>query len=265
LSETNPSFLNRRAELAWLRSLLQARRSALVYGPAGIGKTAVLKELAASQSAADPRLILAGVEREPGRWLRGLLAALLEQASPSPLRHALGLEAGARAADVRKALGRKSAGAMRTLLARTLSEGQYTLALDPTFFLSLASYELLRDLSRTTGTPMIYSAYSAYMDDIGYAAKFALPRDQRLALVPLGLEEMAALFDARVRELARLPANLEMFREHALTYARGNPGTLLGLLRLANEERYWAGENLKIHLLTVDFNLPRQGWEARPR
>lgn len=265
LSETKSSFLNRRAELERLRSLLRNRKSALLHGRSGIGKTALLEQLVAAKRPQEPHLILAPGEREPGRWLRSVLIALLHQQFPPRLLTALALGETATAADAQRALGRKSAGALRRLLSEILAEGDYALGLDPTSFLSRASYGLLRDLERTTGTPLLFSAHSGYMDDIGYATKLALPREQRLALGPLGAEEMAILFEKEAGGLPRVPANLEAFREHALRYAKGIPGTLLGLVRLAGEARYWAGENLKVHLLTVDFNLPRQGVEAQLR
>lgn len=258
-------FLNRGVELERLHSLLQSRKSALLHGPAGIGKTALLQELAATPGPREPRLILASADGEPGRWLRRALSALLSQHSPPRLLIALSLHERPTPTDAQRALGRKSAGALRHMLAESLANGEYALALDPTHFLSRASYELLRDLGRTTGAPLLFSAHSTYMDDIGYGAKFALPRGQRMALGPLPAEEMEILFEEGARRLSRSPANLADFREHTLSYAKGNPGTLLGLLRLASEARYWAGENLKIHLLTVDINLPQAGWEARLR
>ena len=258
-------FLNRRVELVRLHSLLQSRKSALVHGPAGMGKTALLQQIAAARSPREPHLILALADREPGRWLRGLVLGLLSQHSPPRLMKALSLGETPSALDAQRAVVRQSARALRRLLSESLEGGHYALGLDPTYFLSRASYKLLRDLTRTTGTPLIFSAHSGYMDDIGYATKFALPREQRLALGPLPEEAMARLFGDGVRRLSRAPANLEMFREHALSYAKGNPGTLLGLLRLAAEERSWLGENLKIHLLTVDVNLPQESREARLR
>jgi len=227
-----------------------------------MGKTVLLQQIAAARSPREPHLILALADREPGRWLRGVVLGLLSQHSPPRLMKALSLGETPSALDAQRAVVRQSARALRRLLSESLEGGHYALGLDPTYFLSRASYELLRDLTRTTGTPLIFSAHSGYMDDIGYAAKFALPREQRIALGSLPADEMAVLFDKEVRQFSRAPANLEAFREHALNYAKGNPGTLLGLLRLAGQQRYWAGESLKIHLLTVDFNLPRASREA---
>lgn len=254
---TQPGFLNRRAELARLAALLRAGKSALLYGPAGIGKSALLAELRRRRAPRDQLLLNTAAPLEPGPWLRQVLLALaIQEEAPAPLLRArLGVKPKAGAAEVRAVLGQRTARAARALLLEILSQTPCAVALDPTGFLSRTFYELLRDLERATRTPLLLVALSVHMEDIGFATKFAWPREQRLALEGLGAEEMAMLYEQGVSGWERRPANEEVFRAHVLDTAAGNPGKLLGLLRLAGQESYWAGDSLKFHLLTVDFAL----------
>ncbi|HXE74051.1 MAG TPA: ATP-binding protein [Candidatus Xenobia bacterium] len=250
-----PLFLDRVGEGARLRQLLRARKSVLLTGAAGAGKSALLAELRRQPQAADPKLVFTSGEGDPADRLRQAVLSLLTDRGSGKLSAWLGLAQGTSPREARAALERKSAAAVRAKLTEALGESNYALVLDPAGFLSRGFYELLRDLNRTTETPLVLSARSAHMEDIGYATTFAWPREQRLELGPLPAAEAERLCDAEMAAWARQPANSETFRAHVLTYAAGNPGTLLGLLSLARRTEYWTGDQIKTHLLTVDFNL----------
>lgn len=249
------AFLNRQEELARLRTLLQQRKSILLHGPAGIGKSALLCELARERQREEPALIFGSSAAGPAAWLRHAATTLVCNHKFSPLQQWLKLAPRAPAADVKRALARKSVGALRTILGEVLSGAAFALVLDPAGFLSPAFYELLRDLQRAATTPLLLAARSSHMEDIGHATRFAWPQEQRLALGPLPAAEAGQLFDRELAGWPHRPSNLEAFRVHVLRYAAGNPGTLLGLARLAQAKTYWAGDRLKVNLLTIDFNL----------
>jgi hypothetical protein len=215
----------------------------LLYGPAGIGKSALLDELRCHREREKPSIVFSPGTLEPARWLRHVVLALASQNRDSS------------AADARAVRARKSAGALRSALFEALADGNYALVVDPLGFLSRPFYELLRDLERSAGTPLLLVARSPHMEDMGHAARFAWPREQRLALGPLPAGDAERLFDLVLAEWPRRPSNAESFRAHVLDYAAGNPGTLLGLLALARQPTYWAEDTLKTHVLTVDFNV----------
>jgi len=248
-------FLDRITERAHMRRLLRARKSVLLAGAAGAGKSALLAELRRQPEAGDPKLVFTSGEGDPADRLRQATLSLLQDHGSAKLSAWLGLEQKASLREARAALERKSAAAVRAKLTESLGEGNYALVLDPAGFLSRSFYELLRDMNRATETPLIVSARSAHMEDIGYATKFAWPREQRLELGPLPAAEAERLLDAEMAAWPQQPANHEAFRTHVLTYAAGNPGTLLGLLSLARRNEYWTGDQIKTHLVTVDFNL----------
>jgi len=254
LSAGKPIFLNRSAELERLRSLLQQRKSVLLSGPPGIGKSALLAGLRPRHRDDDPTLLFSSGATDPAGWLRQVLLELVCGPSPPALLRRLGLSPRPGRDEVRALLARKSAGAVRTLLAEALGDSRYAIVMDPLGFVSQAFYRVLRELERT-GTPLVLVARSPHMEDIGYATKFAWPREQRLALGPLPSAEMEQLLDRELAGWLRRPANEEAFRAHLLAYAAGNPGTLLELLAMVRAPAYWSGESIKMHLLTVDFNL----------
>lgn len=260
MSADTPTFLNRHNELERLASLLRQGKSVLVHGPAGTGKTSLLGALRRQPSA--PSLLLGPANLDPAPWMRQVLLTLVCERGLASLCRRLELEAPVGEREARAALARKSGGAARALLFEAFSDAGVAVALDPLGFVSRPLYELLRELGRKTGTPFVFTARSAHMEDIGYVSKFALPQEQRLALGGLPAAEAAHLFESAVAGWPRRPANFEEFRRHVLDYADGNPGTILGLARLARENAYWAGDRLKLHLLTVDFNL--QGHAAVP-
>jgi hypothetical protein len=249
------AFLNRTAELERLRGLLGQGKSILLTGPSGIGKTAVLEELRRQGSPGRRELVVSAGNVDPAEWLRAVVQALLCHQDLPSLRQRLYLPATPKREEVRAQVKGKSAGALRAILFETQAGAKLAFALDPLGFLSRPFYELLRDFHRATGIPLVLAGRSPHMEEIGYATKFALPREQCLGLGPLPATLAEGLFDATVSAWPRQPNNLKAFRSHVLDYAAGNPGTLLGLLRLAQEETYWAGDTVKAHLLTVDFNL----------
>lgn len=230
-----------------------------------MGKSALLGQLEKNQARGDRTLLFSSGALDPGPGARRLLLSLLQKSPPPRLCARLKLGPRPTTAEAQAVLAGKSAGAARALLLEALAGNDFAVVLDPVGFLSRPSNEMLRDLERVTNTPLVLAAASPHMEDIGYATRFAWPREQRLPLGPLGDREMALLYEQGIGGWARQPANEAAFREHVLDTAAGNPGTLLGLLRLAAEDAYWAGDSLKFHLLTVDFNLGRRPEGTRGR
>lgn len=252
---TKQQFLNRAAELARLRTLLQARKSILLYGPAGIGKSSLLQELRSERKPQDPQLLFSSGQLEPAPWLRHVTSFLVDDDARARPSARPGSKAASGRSEARGVVSGRSAKALRAILFKALSQGSFVLVVDPVGFVSLSFYKLLRDLERATQTPLVLVARSPHMEDIGYATHFAWPREQRLSLGPLPPEEAARLFELATQDLVPHPANWDSFRAQILDYARGNPGTLVTLATMAHQPSYWAQGTLKLHLLIVDFNL----------
>jgi energy-coupling factor transporter ATP-binding protein EcfA2 len=263
LQPSTTTFLNRTAELERLRGLLRQGKSVLLTGPSGMGKTALLEELRRVGAPGGRELVFTAGNLEPADWLRAVSLALLCAHDVPALKQRLSLSGRPEPEAARQQLRGKSAGALRAVLFETLAGAELAFMLDPLGFISRPFYELLRDLHRATAVPFILAARSPHMEEIGYATKFALPREQCLALGPLAPPLSQQLFDAAISVWPRQPQNLEAFRAHVLDYAGGNPGTILGMLQLARQETYWAGDSVKAHLLTVDFNLPDKAASRR--
>jgi energy-coupling factor transporter ATP-binding protein EcfA2 len=257
LPETPIPFLNRAAELKRLQRLFREGKSFLVHGPAGIGKSALLAEANRLDDHKDRTLLFTPGNLGRAPWLRETIVLLATR--PGHMCRSMKwpkLRGNAGSEEIKAAVAKLSGPALQALLFDAFTKKPFTLILDPLEFMSRQLYELLRDVERITQTPLVFVARSPHMEAIGNATRFYWPRDQHVALGPLLSDDAEKLFDLRIALWEKLPKNMHEFRQHILDYADGNPGTLLRLMEMAPSNTYWSGGAIKIHLLTVDSNIP---------
>lgn len=242
---TNP-LLERDQALRQIGAAVDRGKHLLVHGPAGIGKTALVRA-ALAQTRRRP-LICRSARTGADIYRAALAEAVLGGFSlPASLRPGLPVDAAAIAAwpSLR----------CRGLLEQALRAGNWCLVLDPAPQASRTLAHALQELLRFSGTPLLCCADSPHMEDIGYLSVFFLLKSDQLRVEPLS--EAAALQLCEM-ETQRLGLSLDEPRDarnRLLQLAQGRPGVLLRLLQMARLPRYRSGGVLKTSLLYVDFRM----------
>jgi len=248
--------MDRSAEISWIRALLTgparegADRALVVLGEVGIGKSAVLADLAAHAGACGLRVLsAAGRERESGMpfaGLRRLLRPVLAELRALPGPHAAELLAtvGMTGADTMPGPD-LAGGALLGLLELLTRRGEPSLGLmaviDDAQWIDRASLDVLAFAAHRLDRDPVTMILAARGDAPPAGFEGGLPE---LRLGPLSAAESSDLLDAQP-----CPPRGRA-RAQVLAQAAGNPLALIELTRTVTgdpaAERTWAGMPLPL-------------------
>ena len=234
------SAVEREEEMARLEAQAQKRKSMLVFGPEGVGKT---------------RLLHVFVERHP-------LALYVPRIS-TPRDLMLSLMGGLRNLDDREmrlpANPRPlSTPSLKGIVLRALTVHPFVLVLDHLAGPSRVITGIIKEFTDYGKRPVIFAARSPHMEDIGTLQPLCPDRSERLEVKNLA-PSVAVDFARREAERAGLWAsNLEPALRSFVEWSQGNPGSILQMLRMTTDARYRMGDQIKAHILWLDFRMGRQ-------
>lgn len=232
--------VEREEEMARLQAQAQRRKSMLVFGPEGVGKT---------------RLLHAFVERQP--------LALYVPRIITPRDLMLSLIEGLRNLDKRgirlppnpRPLSTSS---LKGIVLRALAVHPFVLVLDHLAGPSRVITGIIKEFTDYGKRAVIFAARSPHMEDIGTLQPLCADRSERLELKNLAAS-MAMEFARREAERAGLWAsNLEPALRSFVEWSEGNPGSILRMLKMTIDPRYRMGDQIKAHILWLDFRMGRQ-------
>jgi hypothetical protein len=232
--------VERDEEMARLQAQAQRRKSMLVFGPEGVGKT---------------RLLHAFVERQP--------LALYVQRISTPRDLMLSLIGGLRNLDERGIrlpadLRPLSTSSLKGIVLRALAVHPFVLVLDHLAGPSRVITGIIKEFTDYGKRSVIFAARSPHMEDIGTLQPLCADRSERLELKNLAAS-VAIEFARREAERAGLGASsLEPALRSFVEWSEGNPGSILRMLRMTTDPRYRMGDQIKAHILWLDFRMGRQ-------
>jgi len=234
------AIFDREEELAALATRLGDRRSFLLHGPSGVGKTRLLASLLPSF----PQWLYCPQSPDSRSVFQALAASLRAARDPIIAAKLRGKDTGSR-----------SALALKGIVAEALRAGSYGAVLDHLSAPSQALASDLKELARLADTPLLAVARSAHMEDAGFLLPLFPDRRDRLELRNFDRTPALAFAREAARAASLTAANLQEFLERAVELSQGNPGALLALLARAREPRYRSGDSIKIAPLYIDFRL----------
>ena len=246
-----PTPVGRDSQKARLRQAIQNRQGLLIWGPAGIGKTALVMRVLEDHpvAAAGSIIYLSGVGS-----LRPLLRTLLRRLhdiEDVTLRRQLRSE-GVRKATFDSWLRSLSTSRLRGALYRSMEAGQYWVFLDHLPPLTHAVAKVVKELVQMRDTPVYIVARGQSKAEIGHVTDLYWSDRQRLNLGPLPAKAARDLLEWCIRHYDLTSLNLEGFREELLRRSGRIPGALIKMCALAAEPRYHYGTQIKTKLIHID-------------
>ncbi len=233
------SCVEREEELDRLRSQAKIRKSLLVFGPEGVGKSRLLSAFVAGQ----PLALYSAQTRSP----RELLLALLQA-----------MHTADEAIDVPGNIGALSSSSLKGIVHRALDAQPFFMVLDHLDGPSRVVSGMIKNLHYYGRTPVIFASRSPHMEDIGALRPLCANKSERLE-VKNWPQEIALEFARREAERIQLWAsNLETTLPALVEWSNGNPGAILHMLKMAQLPQYRAGDQIKAHILYVDYRMGRR-------
>ena len=112
-------------------------------------------------------------------------------------------------------------------------------------------YRSLQQLYHTPHNCLVVTTRS--LDSLGYLRKLLWDPREQVYLKPLKRAEAAALFETAVAAYHLDSLDLDDFRTKVLRSARGNPGQILAMCRLAARPEYRVGRRIRFLPLRMDM------------
>jgi len=240
---TPTAIYGRDAELEELRQLLSRHRSFLLHGPAGVGKTLLLKRLAGEVV----EMLYCGESSSSQTIFRTLAAELFGKKN-----HHVVTACGKSGLN---AIKDKSAVSLRGVVTEALRGGGHSIVLDHVQSPSQSYATALKDVCSWTETPLIAASRSEHMEDVGFLLSMFSDRSAKFALRNFDLDTAKEFAMQTAREMQLQAANRDEAIEKIVRYSKGNPGAIVAMLRMAASPKYLAQQHVKLSPLYIDFRL----------
>ncbi len=237
LNDAYVKAVGRTAELDRLISRAKERKPLLVFGPEGVGKTRLLQEFARVQ----PLALYVPRSKSPHDLLLSLVEGLRAKLGGLPA-HTSTMSTSGLKATVDKALNAKP----------------FLLVVDHLQGPSRVVAKIIKDLGYYGRTPIFLVARSPHMEDIGALQILCYDKRERLEMTNWPLD-VALEFARRNAERVELRAsNLEAALHSMVQLSGGNPGSILGMLKMAGRSQYRVDDQIKFHVLNLDYRMGRR-------
>jgi hypothetical protein len=143
---------------------------------------------------------------------------------------------------------------LKGVVNRALDSGPFLMVLDHVEGPSRVVTKIVKELGYYGRTPIFLAARSPHMEDIGALQPICADRSERLEVMnwplPVALE-----FAHREAERTGLTAsNLDA----GLESSGCNPGSIVHMVKMAQQPQYQMGDQIKFHVLYLDYRMGRR-------
>jgi hypothetical protein len=227
-------------ELERLRAQAQKRKSMLVFGPEGVGKTRLLHSFVKTQ----PLALYVSQTHSPRELMLALMEALHRIAKGD-------LHLPVSSASL-------STSSLKGLIQRALDLFPFLLVLDHLAGPSRIVTGIIKDLNYYGRTPVFFAARTPHMEDIGSLQPMCADRSERVELKNLP-SPIAREFAEREADRTGLSAsNLKHALYSLVEWSEGNPASILQMVKMGHLPKYRMDDQIKAHVLYLDYIMGRR-------
>jgi hypothetical protein len=223
-----------------LRSALGGGDPLLLLGPRGSGKTRLIQEALPGNR----QVLCLAWEPTLHALLTAMARALLAARHPDFSRRAKP------GADPEAWLTAQTRIHLKGLLWNSLEAAPVSMVLDGIAGAGFPAFRFLRRIYHTPGMALFASSRDAL--SLGALARLFWDPEKQLHIPPLQERDAAQLFESAAGHFKLRHLDLDEFRDKVLESARGNPGQIIEMCRLATQPQYQAGRYIKFSPLRID-------------
>ncbi len=233
-------IFGRTEELESLRKRLASRKSTLVHGPSGVGKTLLLRQVIPEFAS----VLYCPASSSPQSVFRRLAELLAARHDTTLLSVCKGRT---------ESLLTKSSVSLKGVVVGALRAGHYLVVLDHLNRPASAIAAMVNEVMLSCSTPVVAVARSAHMEDAGYVLELLPDRGERVAIKNFDLDT-ARTFAIKLAAQQNLSAtNLHSVLDSMVKFSEGNPGAILRMIAMATQAKYRSEDHIKWSPLYIDF------------
>jgi AAA domain len=220
-----------------LQDLARKRKSMLVFGPEGVGKTRLLQSFVQTQ----PFALYVAQPHSP----REMMLAVVEDLG------ALSKQ------DMRLPSDPKSLSttSLKGIVQRALDQYPFLLILDHLSGPSRVLTGMIKEMNYYGRTPVFFAARTPHMEDIGTLQHLSVDRSERMEIKNLAPSIALEFAQREAQKTGLWASNLEHALHSLVDWSEGNPGTIIHLIKMAHLDKYRIDGQIKAHVLYLDFRM----------
>jgi hypothetical protein len=239
--EEGEFVFRREKEVGELRERFAARKSFVLHGPSGSGKSFLLQRVMPDF----PNVLYCLESTSPQLVFQSLALALVasrDRFVRGWLRNP-------------QAVRTKSAISLRGIVLNAVRRGNYFVVLDHLCGPAAALSADTRDLMHYGETPVLAVTRSAHMEDLGFLTDFFVLRAERMRLSNFALSQAVQFAEEVAQRIQLRATNLPEFLERVADLGHGSPGAIVRMLHMATLAKYRLDGHIKTAPLYIDFRL----------